>query len=200
MVNYKAIFFDWGGVIGSDPGGNFLEALLLKLGANQDQANEIFNTYKISFMKGQLSEAEYWQALRDNYNLVIHDSISEEFNNWRGLLANQGILSLAKAAQEKGLKIAILSNVIEPTYNVIKEAGYYDLFDEVIASCKVGFAKPEEEIYKIALARLGVTAKESIFIDDQTKCTIPAEALGFKTILFNNQEQLTEELSKLIDL
>ena len=191
---YTTIFFDWGGVIANDPGDEFLSDLIKSVGASEAQVQEIFETYMKRFMRGQISEAEYWQELRTKYNLSIHDSISDEFKKWRGLVANEDILTLAKQAKARGLNIAILSNVIEPTYNVIEQAGYYDLFDEVIASCKVGYVKPEEEIYRIALDRFGATAQESIFIDDKQYCLDPAADMGFKTILAQSPEQIIRDL------
>jgi len=146
------------------------------------------------FMRGQISEADYWHELRKKYGFTVHDSISDEFKKWQGLVANQDILALARKAREKGLKIAILSNVIEPTYNVLQQAGYYDLFDEVIASCKVGFVKPQKEIYRIALERLGAVAEQSIFIDDKQYCLEPATQMGIKTILAQNPEQIIQDV------
>lgn len=191
---YSTIFFDWGGVIANDPGDDFLSQLLRDIGATDEQVQEIFETYMKRFMRGQITEAEYWQELRTKYGFTIHDSISDEFKKWRGLVANEDILTLAKQAKAKGINIAILSNVIEPTYNVIEQAGYYDLFDEVIASCKVGFVKPEKQIYQIALDRFGVTPQESIFIDDKQYCLDPAEAMGFKTILATSPEQIVRDM------
>lgn len=194
---YTTIFFDWGGVIANDPGDEFLGRLLRDVGATETQVQEIFETYMKSFMRGEISEVEYWHELRSKYGLSIHDSISDEFKKWRGLIANDDILALAREAKGKGLNIAILSNVIEPTYNVIKQAGYYDLFDEVVASCKVGYVKPEKEIYKIALDRFGVTAQESIFIDDKQSLLDPANEMGLKTILAQNPEQIIRDVRVL---
>lgn len=191
---YSTIFFDWGGVIANDPGDDFLSQLLRDIGATDEQIQEIFEIYMKRFMRGQISEAEYWQELRTKYGFTIHDSISEEFKKWRGLVANEDILALAKEAKATGLNIAILSNVIEPTYNVIKQAGYYDFFDEVIASCKVGYVKPEKEIYEIALRFFDVTPQESIFIDDKQYCLDPAEVMGFKTILATSPEQIIRDI------
>ena len=191
---YTTIFFDWGGVIANDPGDEFLGQLLHDVGASEAQVQEIFETYMKRFMRGEISEAEYWQELRSKYGFSIHDSISDEFKKWRGLVANDEILALAKEAKDKGFNIAILSNVIEPTYNVIEQAGYYDLFDEIIASCKVGYVKPEKEIYNIALDRFDVTAQESIFIDDKQTLLDPANEMGFKTILAQNPEQIISEV------
>lgn len=192
---YTTIFFDWGGVIANDPGDEFLGQLLRDVGATDVQVQEIFKTYMKRFMRGDISEAEYWNELRSKYGLTIQDSISDEFKKWRGLVANNDILAVARDAKEQGLNIAILSNVIEPTYKVIAEAGYYDMFDEVIASCRVGYVKPEKEIYEIALNRFGVTAQECVFIDDKQYCLDPAAQMGFKTILAKNPEQIIRDIN-----
>lgn len=193
IPKYSAIFFDWGGVVADDPGDEFLGKLLQDIGATPVQIQEIFETYMKRFMRGQISEADYWRELQANYGFRIHASISDEFKKWRGLEANQDILALVKEAHDNGLKTAVLSNVIEPTYNVLQQAGYYDLFDVIIASCKVGYAKPEEEIYQLAVERLGVSAEQSIFIDDKQLCLDPARHMGFKTILAQNPEQIMQD-------
>jgi len=197
-TRYKAIFFDWGGVIARDPGNDFLEMMLRQLGATEVQIAHIFATYKIDFMRGKISEQEYWDALRKEYGLTVHDSISEEFKKWKGLEVDKTILALAQQAKAMGMKIAVLSNIFEPTYNVIKDAGLYGMFDEVIASCKVGYAKPDEEIYHLALERLQVRAEESVFIDDKMRCLEPAQKLGFTTIHAQNHQQLAADLSELL--
>ncbi|HSX08363.1 MAG TPA: HAD family phosphatase [Candidatus Saccharimonadales bacterium] len=197
-MQYKVIFFDWGGVIANDPGDEFLGDLLTSIGATEQQKKEIFQTYMVRFMEGKITERDYWEALRQKYGLAIHDTISEEFKKWKGLVANQEVLALARQAQQKGVKVAILSNVIEPTYNVIKQAGYYDLFDDVIASCKEGCAKPQKEIYELALERLHVQAKESLFIDDKQLCLDPATELGMATLLAKDPAQLVADLQGII--
>jgi putative hydrolase of the HAD superfamily len=194
MTKYSTIFFDWGGVIADDPGDEFLGKLLRDIGASEVQIQEILKTYMKRFMRGQISEVEYWDELRSNYGFEIHDSISEEFKKWQGLVANQRILALVKEVRENGARVAILSNVIEPTYNVIQQAGYYNLFDDVIASCKVGYVKPQKEIYTIALERLGTTPEQSIFIDDKQNCLDPARQMGVKTILAENPEQIVQDV------
>lgn len=195
MKQFSTIFFDWGGVIANDPGDDFLTQLLRNVGATDDQIQEIFETYMKRFMRGHISEAEYWQELRTKYGFSIPDTISQEFKKWQGLVANQDILVLAKDLKAEGMNIAILSNVIEPTYKVIDQAGYYDLFDTVIASCKVGFAKPQKEIYELALQQFGVTPQESIFIDDKQSFLDPAKELGFRTILATSPAQIMRDVS-----
>lgn len=195
---YTTIFFDWGGVVANDPGDEFLRLLLREIGATDSQVQEIHDTYMSRLMRGKISEAEYWSELNKHYGLKIHDSISDEFKKWRGLIANQDVLALVDEAKAKGLQTAIFSNVIEPTYRVLQQAGYYDRFDEIIASCKVGFAKPQAEIYQLALDQLEATATQSIFIDDKQANLDPAEKVGFTTILAQNPDQIIADVRKLL--
>lgn len=194
----KTIFFDWGGVVADDPGDDFLTKLLQDVGASPEQIQEIFHLYMKRFMCGEISEVEYWNELRSNYGFTIHESISEEFKKWSGLVANQQVLALVDEAKDKGWQTAILSNVIEPTYNVLKEAGFYDKFDVVIASCKEGLAKPDIEIYQLALERLNARPDESVFIDDKQANLSPAQEMGLKVILAQSPEQIIKDITDIL--
>jgi putative hydrolase of the HAD superfamily len=198
MSDINTIFFDWGGVIAGDPDDGFWAQLLKDSGASDEQTQEIYDTYMQRFMRGEITEAECWNGLRLNYDLTIPDTISDEFKKWRGLVKNDDIVALISRAKTSGLQVALLTNVIEPTYNVLSEAGYYDYFDVVIASCKVGLAKPQDEIYQLALDRLHTTAEQSVFIDDRQKNLDPATRMGFTTILARSPEQIINDLSKYI--
>ena len=194
MAKIDTVFFDWGGVVADDPGDDFLGQLLKDIGATDEQVATIFQTYMQRFMRGQITEDEYWQEIKSKFNLLIPNTISDEFMKWSGLVANQDILDLVSELRESGLKVAILSNVIEPTYNVLASAGYYSLFDEVIASCKVGYAKPELEIYQLSLDRLATTADRSLFVDDKQRNLDPALQMGFSVILAKNPEQIVSDI------
>lgn len=58
------------------------------------------------------------------------------------------------------------------------------LFDDKIFSYKVGYLKPQKEIYEIALQKMGVKPEECIFIGDGGSDELKgAKELGMKTIL-----------------
>jgi len=195
---YSAVYFDWGGVIADDPGDEFLGELIRNLGASEDQKREIFRTYMRRLMKGQISEAEFWQGLKHNYGFATKDDMSQEFLKWSGLRANPDILALADEARGKGLHVGLITNMIEPSYVVLKRAGHFKPFDDVVASCDVGFVKPEREIYQIALDRFNVSPQESIFIDDKQRNLDPAGQMGFTTILAQNSRQIVSDLYALL--
>ena len=63
---------------------------------------------------------------------------------------------LAKA-RAAGLGIALVSNCAENTRAMLAAKGLLDLADAAILSCEAGLAKPDPEIYLLAVRALGVT-------------------------------------------
>ncbi|MBL8121668.1 HAD family phosphatase [Candidatus Saccharibacteria bacterium] len=192
------IFFDWGGVIADDPGDDFLLGLLRRLGCTETQAKEVYDNHLRSFIRGEITEADFWQLLRNSYGLVVHETVSEDFKQWRGLIQNNDILQLVHAARSQGIGVALLTNVIEPTYNVLLAEGCYEPFDDVVASCKVGYAKPQPEIYQLALGRMHTSAERSLFIDDKPRNIEAATSLGFHTILAQTPTQIVQDVREHI--
>jgi putative hydrolase of the HAD superfamily len=199
-MHIDTVFFDWGGVIADDPGEDFLTRVLLDAGASNEQAQAIYVTYMRDFISGKISEAAFWQALRDHYGLTIHPSISDTFLEWRGLIANKQVLALADKAKTLGLKTALLSNMIEPTYNALLKTDHFGRFDATIISWQVGCAKPDEAIYHLALEHMHTAAERSLFIDDKQKNLDPAAKLGFTTILAYNPEQIVRDVSAALQI
>lgn len=198
MATISTVFFDWGGVIADDPGDDFLKVLLQESGATDQQIEEIYSSTMREFMCGRISEADYWGVLKRDFGLNIRPDISDEFHRWSGLIKNEDVYSLIDKLKTQKIKVALLTNVIEPTYNVLSEAGYYMPFDSVIASCKVGYAKPQPEIYSYALTNIKSTAAASLFIDDKQKNLDPAISLGFKTILAKNPTQIISDINAIV--
>lgn len=82
---------------------------------------------------------------------------------------------LLRRVRAAGVTTALLSNSWGNDYP--REA-FADLFDAVIISSEVRMRKPEERIYMHAVARLGLTPGECIFIDDLEANVAAAEAIG----------------------
>lgn len=195
---YSTIFFDWSGVVADDNGDDFIRESLKKVGVNNSQVREILEKYFNNFMLGNLSEIEYWTILKNDYKLNIPNQYSGVFDNWQGTTPNQNIIKLVGELKKLGYKVGLITNIIKPVFDIIKSSGYYDVFDDTLASCEVGLKKPQPEIYKLALKRLDVTAQESIFIDDKQSNLGTADKIGFKTILAKDTQQIYSELRSII--
>lgn len=74
--------------------------------------------------------------------------------------------------------------------NNVKEFGPYwrgsipiELFDVVVDSCEEGLRKPDPEIYRRTVERLGVPADRCLFLDDGAANVAAAEDVGMRGLL-----------------
>lgn len=197
-MSYKAVIFDWGGVVTDDPGNSFFSDVLSTYGATDEQIKNSLRFFQ-PFSRGEISEREFWNLVGDASSLDLPETINGTFAHWSGIAPNERVLEYVSELKEIGYVTAILSNVIEPTYLQIKRSGGYDAFDYVIASCIVGHIKPEPEIYEMLLKKINFRPEECIFIDDQERCLAPARVLGMETILGESAEQIINEINLKIN-
>jgi len=87
-------------------------------------------------------------------------------------------------------KLALITNVLHTTtaekvQDILGEAGIPDVFEVVVVSSEVGYAKPSPRIFKIALDGLNVEPEEAVMVGNIISTDIfGANRLGMKTILF----------------
>ena len=193
---YSNIFFDWSGVIADDSGDKFIQQSLRDIGANEIQIKDILNQHFNNFMIGNLSEADYWQVLKNEYGFDIPDQHSGVFDKWSDINPNKEMLRLVDRLKLSGYRVGLITNIIKPVFEIIKQSGNYDIFDDIVASCEVKLVKPDQQIYRLALDRLGATANESIFIDDKQSNLNAASKIGIKTILAKNSQQAILEIER----
>ena len=74
------------------------------------------------------------------------------------------------------------------------------LFDTVIESSKAGIRKPDPAIYQLACDTLEIEPSEAIFLDDLGINLKPAKAMGMTTIKVLNSEQAIAELESHLQM
>jgi len=87
-----------------------------------------------------------------------------------------------QALRSGGIQIAIVSNCSEHTRDLLDKLGVAELADVLVLSCEVGVAKPSAEIFTYALDRLGVTARDALFVDDQASFCAAGTVLGITAV------------------
>lgn len=97
--------------------------------------------------------------------------------------------------REQGLMLCALSNTHADDVQVYRNQGVYNPFNHVVLSCQVELVKPQEMIYWTCLTRMGLAPGNTVFIDDSEVNIKPAKELGINTILYQNPEQLLDELA-----
>ena len=83
----------------------------------------------------------------------------------------------------KSHKLGIISDTWPSIEQQLCSFGVADYFSTCTYSCFVGTFKPDERMYKDALDKCGVPAKDTVFIDDSPKNLEGAEKLGITPIL-----------------
>ncbi len=65
-------------------------------------------------------------------------------------------------------------------------------------SAEEGARKPDPEIYRRALSRLGVAPAEAIFVDDRLKNVEGARQVGMRTLHFTDSVGVRQEIERLL--
>jgi 2-haloacid dehalogenase len=193
----KAIVFDFGGVlIEWDP-----RNLYSRYFPEEPQAMEDFLA-EVSFMEWNAQQdkgrpfAEAVELLSRQFPHHAH-LINAYQENWKESITGSidGTVKLLRMLKEKGYLLYGLSNWSAETFPIVQhEFEFLNLFDGIILSGEVKLIKPEPEIFKLCLQRIGQPADQCLFIDDSEVNIIAARKLGFDTVHFISPEHLKDEL------
>lgn len=111
----------------------------------------------------------------------------------KNFILDTGIIDIMKILKEKGYKIGLLSNDLSEWSEFLRNKfGLNDLVDYCVISGEAKSRKPDEAIYKYAIRKYKIDPHESVFVDDRYKNLVPAEKLGFKTVLFDRNYSYKE--------
>jgi putative hydrolase of the HAD superfamily len=95
-------------------------------------------------------------------------------------------VALLEALRNRGLKIGLVSNAIDPAWLLradLERQGLAPYFDTVVFSSELGKRKPHPAIFEAALSELGVAPERALFVGDRLVEDVqgPAE-LGMTTV------------------
>lgn len=107
-------------------------------------------------------------------------------------------VALMRRVRAAGHRLFCLSNMQHASIAHLERAhDYWDLFAGCVISSRIGLIKPEPAIYAHLLARFGLDAAQTVFIDDTAANLPPAAAFGMRTIRFEDAVQCARELAAL---
>lgn len=88
-----------------------------------------------------------------------------------------------KGVSQQGIRTAVVSNIsfdIRPAFSAI---GAADDVDQVVLSFEVGVVKPDPEIFRTALSRLGVPPESALMVGDSEEADGGARTVGCQFVL-----------------
>ncbi len=128
------------------------------------------------------------------------DLIKTYHDHWQDSIGNVHweTIEVMKQLKDAGYSLYGLSNWSAETFPYAREKyDFFDLLDDMVISGTVGFVKPEPEIYRILLEKIGQPAQACLFIDDALPNIEQAQKMGFTAIHYRSAEQLRLELQDL---
>ena len=141
---------------------------------------------------GAVPDDELYRRLGETVG-VPGDVIRRE---WEELvIPNPATISLIRRLKSR-YRVVLLSNAMSGYLRyALDKCGIADLFDDVIVSAEVKLVKPDPAIFKLALDRAGVDAKNALMIDDVGKNLDGARAVGIDGFLFRGADGLERALA-----
>lgn len=112
-------------------------------------------------------------------------------------VADEDVLALVDDAARVGLRLAVLSNAPSSMGRLIAAEPWAARFEALVFSGDLGMLKPDEEIYRHLLGRLGAEASQVAFLDDRMDNVEGALALGIRAVPFTGAANARAELRRL---
>ena len=203
-MKYKAIIWDFGGVITSSPFDAFNEF---------EEVNSLPKDI-IRTINSENPDMNAWAQFESNSitidqfdDLFLKEAKAKGFD-----IKGRDIIKLLKGSIRENMvsflrelksnfKLGCITNNVKPsseenTDNETKEA--MSIFDHVIESSIAGIRKPNPEIYMMSCDALNVSPDQCIYLDDLGINLKPARELGMTTIKVIQPEDAIQEVRNLL--
>ena len=199
MTDIRHIFFDIGGVLGSNGWDR----------EQRQQAVEKFGLDAAHFqarheeMAGSLEAGEV--TLDEYLDVVVFGSprnfTPAEFREYMFSLssADPEVIGIARDISIAGRHWLMTLNNESDELNRfrIETFGLKEIFDAFLSSCWLGLRKPTHKFYVRALQIAQADPRESLFIDDREHNVKAAQAMGIHTIHYTSAQALRTELEAM---
>ena len=113
----------------------------------------------------------------------------------KGVIANGNFMPGAKellAAVHPNYSLSIITNGLKEAQRPrLKEAGIYELFEEIVVSDEIGFAKPDSKYFEYAWERLQRPEKSKVLVigDSPNSDIKGGNGFGFDTCLYDPSQK-----------
>ena len=192
----RAILFDMGGTLD----GNGLHWLDRFAGVYADAGMAVpFETLRAAFDHAERQTAVVRQMCDANLHHLVERHVAWQFEHLgfsdevlRDRIAGafeQSVraaaaphVALLSALHSQGLQLGVVSNACGNVSHLCDDFGFSPFLTTVVDSWRVGVAKPDPRIYRLALERIAQPAHAVLMVGDSfDRDVLPAKAIGMKT-------------------
>jgi putative hydrolase of the HAD superfamily len=186
------VMFDYGGVVSQPLSAEDLASLAAAAGVTVPALQRAYWRWRRAYDLAELDASGYWRQVgrglgRGFSEAKISELIRLDSASWLRLQA--GTVALIEDLAAAGRPLALLSNAPGELAEAIGGLPVSAYFGHLLFSCQLKLAKPDPECYNRALARLGASAEDVIFIDDRAENVAAAAALGLRSVHFTSPDE-----------
>src|SRR3989344_1141473 len=195
---YKAIGFDYGGVIAGVTGKEFDKLVCDFLKVSLYEYREAYFKFNQLMNNGQVTGPELWRMVLSELG---RSGRYDEFIEFQSKIphhkVNLDTLQLVDRLRKNGYKVGLLSNNTMKSAGHIRSTDLINHFDACVIYAEIGMSKPDPKIFEYFFSKLGIAPHQAIFIDDAEKSLSTATEVGYHPIFFKNHNDLIRELKSL---
>ena len=186
---YKAILFDFDGVLTTDKTGSqsVLSALAALTHLPLDILKKEYYRFNRRLLYGQTTHREIWPEFEQACGASIDFELL--LQAFRRAPLDPDMLALVGELHKTHLTGMITDNKCDRMDEILDHHRIRGLFDAVSVSAQYGSGKDTPAIFEGTLAALNASPSECIFIDNSEKNLIVPEQLGMHTILFDDENR-----------
>lgn len=202
MTEIRHIFFDIGGVLGSngwdrEQRQRAVERFDLNADDFQWRHEDVIGEWE----EGRITLDEYLDVAVFYGERAFSRAEFIEFM-YSQSIPDEATIRIARALSKDPRYTLMTLNNESEELNVhrIEKFGLSEIFEAFISSCWLGVRKPIRRFYNRALGIAHSAPKGSLFIDDRQQNLTPASSLGMNVIHFKSATQLRSDLERFLDL
>jgi putative hydrolase of the HAD superfamily len=202
VSDIKHIFFDIGGVLGSNGWDHEQrERAVTHFNLNSEDFEWRHKEVVAEWEEGRITIDEYLEIA------VFHTARTFSRDEFVQFMYSQSVpdeATIAIARQlstQAGYTLMTLNNESEELNRYrIEKFGISQIFEAFLSSCWLGVRKPIRRFYNRGLGIAQANAATSLFIDDRPQNLISAGTLGINVIQFKSAAQLRSDLERFLHL
>lgn len=195
----SGLLMDWGGVMTTNLFESFAafcvaEKLAPETVRNAFRSDPVSRRLLEDFECGRLADPDFETQFGSVLGVAEPAGLIGRMFGGMGL--DEQMRDAVASFRAAGIKTGLLSNswgARNYDFDLLAE-----LFDVLVISGDLGVRKPEQEIYDIAVERMGLPASELVFVDDLPGNLKPARAMGVHTIVHTDPATTIAALEEVL--
>jgi putative hydrolase of the HAD superfamily len=196
MARPAGLILDYGNVLTRPQDQAWMDGAARRLGADAAAFRAAYWQHRPAY-DADLPAADYWRRVLaasgpgagalDAVDLAW--LVEADVASWS--VYQEEVWALAAGFRRDGGRTAFLSNSGPEVMARVRDSRALDAgFDAVVISCEVGLSKPDPRIFQLCLERLGLPARETLFVDDRTDNIAGAARIGLRTLHWEGADAL----------